>query len=184
MIARQRLSGDGGVRDHAAAQARSAPRAPRPVPDCRPPATSATWPSRSISCFIDRTKSPAVRSASVSTLSRRWPDAQRWATKANPGVGLAQEGQPVPVLEVGQLGPAPVHLLQGVLHGQRWAAAARSTRRPAGSRRPEPRRRRRARRASGRPTAPSAGTRRRAGRSRCRPGPAGRRPRVTVPPSR
>ena len=42
-----------------------------------PSATIESWSSRSITCFIHRTKSPAARSVSRSTESRRAPCAQR-----------------------------------------------------------------------------------------------------------
>lgn len=41
------------------------------------PAASWIWPSTSINCLVQRTKSPAGISASRSTWSRLWPSAQR-----------------------------------------------------------------------------------------------------------
>ena len=41
------------------------------------PAASATWPARSRSCFIQRTKSPAASSTTLSTSSSSSPSAQR-----------------------------------------------------------------------------------------------------------
>jgi anti-sigma regulatory factor (Ser/Thr protein kinase) len=80
-----------GVGDHPAAERLGGGRAvlrSAPSPDA-----SATWSVRSSSCFIQRTKSPAARSVSVSTSSSGAPSAQRYAAHAKPRSGSRRKSR-------------------------------------------------------------------------------------------
>ena len=110
---------------------------PRPTTPPRPPgaggrrparrrstssATSAavtreSWRSRSISCFMLRTKSPPVTDSSPMTSARSSPAAHPWATAKKPGSGFRVCGRPASRSVAfrseairSSCGPPPLHL--------------------------------------------------------------------------
>ena len=67
-------------------------------------ASRASWRSRSMSCFIVRTKSPPDSSSSSTTVAKDCPAAQAWATRDERRVGRPGHREAGLLLGVAQLG--------------------------------------------------------------------------------